>query len=289
MEQGGWMNIHAVGHFCAYVRRIVEELSGDVTYWVTINEPLIYLFYGYITGAWPPNIRSLPKAILVRRNLIVSHIEAYRLIHKIYAKRSLSSPMVSIAHHMPAFVACTRRLRDRAGVWLRNKAINDDILQVLCRNKTLDYIGVNYYSRTLVHTDRWSIRELLFESCRHHDDTLAKNSMGWEIYPKGLYEILLGLRKYGLPVFILENGISTGDDGLRWEFIRAHLQAAYEAIQEGVPLIGYIYWSLIDNFEWDKGFTPRFGLIGIDYATGARTIRESARKYSKVCLTNLLE
>lgn len=288
-QQGGWAGSRAVEYFCAYVERIVAELAGSVTYWVTINEPLIYLYYGFIAGDWPPNVRSLPEALKVRSNFIRAHIAAYRLIHRIYAGRSLMPPLVSIAHHMPAYVACTTRVRDRLGVWMRNKIVNDNILGVLRRRKTLDYIGVNYYSRTLVHADGWSIRGLMFDGCRHHDDTLAKNSLGWEIYPQGLLDILMRLRVFRLPVFILENGICTEDDRLRWEFIRQHLVRVHEAVQKGVPVVGYIYWSLMDNFEWDKGFTPRFGLIDINYATGARTIRDSARQYSKVCSTNLLE
>ncbi|MFA6384807.1 MAG: family 1 glycosylhydrolase, partial [Candidatus Omnitrophota bacterium] len=238
---------------------------------------------------WPPNKRSLPEALSVRTNLIRGHIAAYRRIHEIYKKRSLPRPLVSIAHHMPAYVACTGSIRDRFGVWLRNRIVNCNILDILARRKTLDYIGVNYYSRTLVHSDGWSVRELMFNSCRHHHDTLVKNSLGWEVYPQGMYDVLMLLRKYKLPVFILENGICTGDDRLRWEYIKRHLAKVHEAIQNGVRVIGYTYWALMDNFEWDKGFDPRFGLIDVDYRTGARTVRESARNYSAVCATNQLE
>ena len=97
------------------------------------------------------------------------------------------------------------------------------------------------------------------------------------------------LKKCGLPIFILENGISIEDDKLRWDFIRQHLKNIYLAISAGVKLLGYIYWSLIDNYEWDKGFGPRFGLIEVDYNTYKRTIRESGRKYSLVCKTGELD
>ena len=288
-DKGGWAGAEAVDLFCAYVDRVIDALAGDVTYWVTINEPLIYLFYSHIAGDWPPNKRSLPLAARVRSNLIKAHIRAYRLIHAAYKKRNLSPPRVSIAHHMPAYVACTGSVRNRAAVWLRNKLVNYNILDILACHRTLDYIGVNYYSRTLVDTDRWSMPDLLFKSCCHHHETLVKNSMGWEVYPQGIHDILMMLRKYRLPVFILENGICTGDDRLRWEYIKRHLFKIHEAIQRGVPVIGYAYWSFMDNFEWDKGFDPRFGLIHVDYKTGDRTIRESARNYSAVCATNQLE
>ncbi len=113
---------------------------------------------------------------------------------------------------------------------------------------------------------------------------MQKNSLGWDIYPDGLYSVLESLKRYRLPVFILENGICTDDDSLRWDFIRAHLTKLAEAMASGVNVLGYIYWSLIDNYEWDKGFSPRFGLIEVDYGDYRRTVRESAKKFSRVCL-----
>jgi beta-glucosidase len=130
---------------------------------------------------------------------------------------------------------------------------------------------------------------LLLDTCKSNHSKLEKNDLGWDIYPEGLYKLLLRFRKYRLPVFILENGICTGDDGLRWKFIYAHLKQLRRAMEEGVPVLGYIYWSLLDNFEWDKGFFPRFGLVEVDYANFKRTIRESARKFAAVCKNGVLE
>jgi len=98
----------------------------------------------------------------------------------------------------------------------------------------------------------------------------------------------LALQTFRLPVFILENGICTDDDNLRWEFIQEHLLAFALAMEKGIQGLGYLYWSLIDNYEWDRGFSPRFGLIDIDYHTYKRTVRDSARKFSLVCETNRL-
>jgi beta-glucosidase len=288
-SMGGWAGKHAADRFCSYVERVISEFSGSVTYWVTINEPLIYLFFSHIAGDWPPNRHSLFETAMVRKNMIRSHIRAYRLIHAIYRKKGLDSPQVSIAHHMPAYEACTAGVRDRFSVWLRKTLVNYNLLDILAKHKTLDYIGVNYYSRTLVHTDSWLVRDLMIRSCPHKHDTLAKNSLGWEVYPQGIFDILMSLRTYRLPVFILENGICTDNDLLRWDYIRGHLAKVYEAIRQGVCVIGYTYWALMDNYEWDKGFDPRFGLIEIDYQTGKRTVRESARHYSRVCSTNQLE
>ena len=93
------------------------------------------------------------------------------------------------------------------------------------------------------------------------------------------------MKKFNLPVMITENGICTDDDNVRWEYISNHLKSVHRAIEAGVKVKGYLYWSLMDNFEWAEGFAPRFGLIGIDYATQQRSVRESARKYAEVCKT----
>jgi beta-glucosidase len=167
--------------------------------------------------------------------------------------------------------------------------INFGILDFLAKRKALDYIGVNFYSRNLIETEGWTVEELLTRVCRKKHNNLEKNSLGWEIYPVGIYKILVWLKKYNLPVFILENGICTEDDSQRWAFIRQHLEYVHKAIQEGTKVIGYIHWALMDNFEWDKGFSPRFGLVGIDYKTYQRVVKESASKLSEVFKNNILE
>jgi len=101
--------------------------------------------------------------------------------------------------------------------------------------------------------------------------------------------LLVRLKRYKLPIFILENGICTDDDSLRWDFISEHLRSLHRAISEGAGVIGYIHWSLIDNFEWDKGFAPRFGLVHVDYHTYQRTIRQSAKNFAQVCQENRLD
>ncbi|MCX5715000.1 MAG: family 1 glycosylhydrolase, partial [Candidatus Omnitrophica bacterium] len=149
--------------------------------------------------------------------------------------------------------------------------------------------GVNYYSRQLVELKGWGVGNLVWDVCENGHHPLKKNSLGWDIYPEGIYDVLLRLNKYRLPVIITENGICTADDGLRWEYISAHLRNIHRAIEGGVRVAGYLYWSLLDNFEWDKGFSPRFGLVDIDYNNYKRTVRESARRFGQVCKTGVLE
>ncbi|MDD5505825.1 MAG: family 1 glycosylhydrolase, partial [Candidatus Omnitrophica bacterium] len=288
-ESGGWLAGNSVKQFLRYVSVIAEALSNEVTYWATINEPLVYTYHSYILGNWPPQETSLYKARKVQNNLARAHIRAYRLIHDIYRKKNLESPMVSIAKNMQPFVPCDYSLRNRFAAALRNRCFNFGFLDLLVRHKSLDYIGLNYYTRGLVDTDGWGIYNLLLDTCTKGHSRLSKNYLGWDIYPAGLYTLLLGLKKYGLPVFILENGICTNDDRIRWDYIYEHLKSMHIAIEEGVNVIGYLYWSLMDNFEWDKGFGPRFGLIEVDYNTYERKIRESARKFALVCKGSELE
>jgi beta-glucosidase len=285
---GGWQSKSAQNYFLRYVEKITEVLSDKVRFWVTINEPLVYAYHAYILGVWPPQEKSILKAERVRNNLLTAHIKAYRAIHSLYKKNNLSAPLVSIAKNIQAFQPCQANFRDKFAAYLRDKVFNFKFIEKLIEHKALDFIGINYYTRNLVETKSWRIRNLLLDTCEKNHSRLRKNSMGWDIYPEGLYNLLLRFKKYNLPIFILENGICTDNDSLRWNFIYEHLKNIYLVMAEGVEVMGYVYWSLLDNFEWDKGFAPRFGLIEVDYNTYKRTIRESARKFSEVCKSGIL-
>lgn len=281
-QKGGWAKSKLQKYFLRFVDRVVGELADQVKFWITINEPLVYSSHSYFLGVWPPQERSLFKTVKVTLNLAKAHIQTYRIIHKIYQQKSLLRPMVSIAANLQAFEVCQPTLKNKLAVYLRNKLYNFYFIDELLRNKALDYIGVNYYSRNLVDVQNWLVRNLLAQTCQHNHHPLSKNSLGWDIYPEGLYKLLLAMKKYKLPVLITENGICTDDDDLRWEYICQHLAQLGLAIDQGVEVLGYIYWSLIDNFEWDKGFSPRFGLVDVDYQNYKRTIRPSAQKLAQV-------
>jgi beta-glucosidase len=285
---GGWENPSARDYFIRYVEKIVGSLSAQVRYWIPVNEPMVYVYHAYVAGIWPPQKKSLRISERVAKNLLDAHTQAYKLIHEIYRKKDLPAPLVGIAHHMQAFVACRPTLRNKLGVYLRDRLFNLAFLKKLSRRGALDFIGVNYYTRGLVETRGWGIRNLLLDFCVQQHSRLEKNDLGWDIYPQGIYASLLKLKKFKLPVFVTENGICTHDDARRWQFIADHLKYVAAALEKGVDVRGYIYWSLLDNYEWDKGFSPRFGLINVDYRTGARTVRESARKFAGVCQTGKL-
>lgn len=285
-QKGGWANFKLQKYFLRFIDRVVREFCGQVKFWVTINEPLIYSSHAYLLGYWPPKENSLFRTAKVTFNMIYAHIKAYRIIHKIYQEKKLAKPMVSIAANLQAFEICQPTIKNKIALYLRHKLYNLYCIEKLIRNKTLDYIGLNYYSRSLIDVKSWRIRNLLLDTCRDNHHPLAKNSLGWDIYPQGLYKLLISLKKYNLPILITENGICTQDDNLRWDYILSHLEQLHKAIEEGVKVIGYIYWSLLDNFEWDKGFNPRFGLVHVNYQDQKRTIKESAYKLAKVFKDN---
>lgn len=288
-EKGNWVNPKNIAVFERYCDFVVRGLARHVHYWMTINEPTVYLSHSFIFGWWPPQAKSLWQARAVHDNLAEAHIRGYRLIHKIYQELNLPAPAVSIAQHIQCFVGCKNDFRDRFAVNWRNKWYNFEFLEKIAAANTMDFVGVNFYSRQLVDLSGWGLHNLTAEVCSKDHDPVKKNSLGWDIYPQGFYEVLLKVKKYNLPVIITENGICTLDDDLRWEYITLHLKSLHAAMQEGLDVRGYLYWSLLDNFEWDKGFGPRFGLIHVDYPTGKRTVKESAKKYGEVCRTGILQ
>ena len=121
------------------------------------------------------------------------------------------------------------------------------------------------------------------------DEVMAKARLLAAKTQRSPEEVLVDWAPLGVPLFITENGTYMQDDAQRWRFILRHIQAVARAMQRGVPVLGYLYWSLLDNFEWAEGYGPRFGLIEVDYATQRRTVRESARRYAELCRANRVE
>ncbi|MDD5730888.1 MAG: family 1 glycosylhydrolase, partial [Candidatus Omnitrophica bacterium] len=288
-KAGGWEKKRSASYFKRYCDFVVRALAKHVRYWITINEPTIYISHAYLFGAWPPQKKSLLQARAVEGNLLLGHVKAYRLIHNIYKELKLVKPFVGISQYTQAFVPCAQDAKSRFAASLRNKLFKLGFLDAIARHKAMDFVGVNYYSRQLVHLKNWGAANFLTDVCDRNHHPVKKNSLGWDIYPEGLGDVLLKLKPYALPVIITENGICTRDDGERWDYIRAHLKSIHLALEKGVNVRGYLYWSLIDNFEWDKGFGPRFGLIDVDYNTYKRTVRQSADLFARVCKTGILE
>lgn len=297
-EKGGWLVPGAAERFTAYVERVVKRLGPYIKYWITLNEPLIYIYQGYVLGRWPPGEQSLDKAFRSMREFMRAHIGAYKILHRLSPN---SECYVSLAHHVIAFAPCQPNWLDRAACFLRRWFVNRLLIQslvsgfvfypgVFCERLpakgTLDFLGINYYSRDFVRfaglkgVDRFGV------VCPkdHHPCRVGELSdLGWEVYPQGLSEVVSALRSFRLPILITENGVSTADDGLRQKFIRGHLAELRRAQGEGISLWGYFYWSLVDNFEWAEGFGHRFGIVEVDYKSQTRRVRPSAETLRKGC------
>ncbi len=307
-RRGGWENPAVVGYFLRYSERIVEALGDGVRFWITINEPSIFVYKGYIERTWPPGKRSFLSLVKVFGLMARAHAGAYERIHRVYAKRGWKRPMVSIAHHLMVAEPCRgTSWRDRLAAFSREILNNRLILRFVehsawylpayffglgGRRHTLDFVGVNYYLREVIVSRGSDFLGFLGEVCNeaHPHRNLERNDMNWEIYPEGMYHTLMGLKeRYGLPIFITENGIPTADEEKRIRFIRDHLVQILKAIHDGAEVLGYLYWSLLDNFEWSFGYAPRFGLVHVDRKTQDRTIKNSAHLYARLCRENRLE
>lgn len=280
-KNGGWLNSKNVDGFLRYLRKTVELFKNKVQYWLILNEPCVYVYNSFIRGSWPPGTKSLSCAKKVLVNMIEAYLQGYQEIKKIYGT-NLS--LVSFSKHMRVFSPCSNNGLDNFAAFLRHKLFNLSVVEYLFSRNSLDFLALNYYCKEY---DRFKGIFGRKCSCLRHKE--RKNNLGWYVYPEGFYKLLLGLKRFRLPVIITENGTAEIKDSFYEQYLLAHLQSAAKAIGEGVDLRGYFWWSLLDNFEWDKGFEKRFGLIEVDYADFRRTVRPFALTYSRICKDNRLD
>lgn len=246
-KQGGWAGKDSVACFERYIKKIVASLP-EVTHWIILNETNIYTTKAYWEGSWPPEEKSLIQYLLANHHLLQAHMRAHRAIKKINSQNQ-----VGIAHNMIYF--------SKFPAGLKNFFWNEFFLRSL--KKQYDFVGINYY-----HSDRKTAGRSEF--------------MNWSIDPDGLHVLIKKIAAFGKPIYITENGLADANDTKRADFIKSHIAAIQRAMNEDIDVRGYFYWSLLDNFEWDSGFWPRFGLVEIDYKTLERKIRPSAWKYEKI-------
>ena len=275
-KQGGWVNPRAKERFLRYVKKVVSELKDDVKFWITENEPETVARDSYLIGTRPPQKKNIFKAFKALDTLVDVHNNAYDLIHSID-----SNAKVGCAESLVFFESYNNSpvnlLAKKIIEYWRNGRFIPRIV------KKSDFIGLQYYFHSRIRINP-------FKSWKgfQFNDNKKITDMGWEIYPEGLYHILKSLKKYNLPIIITENGLADHRDKYREDFIKNHLKWVHKAIKEGVNVKGYFYWSLLDNFEWESGFWPRFGLVEMDYKTLERSIRPSARVYGEICKNNKL-
>ena len=274
-DEGGWENPKTPAWFARFVEAFLSAMSEPVPYWLTVNEPTVYVLQSYINGAWPPQEnKSYGKGFTVFRNLAKGHRLARAVI-----KRHRPKEQVSFAHNALVFEASRAgRRADRIATRLRDWVFNELFFILIGGAKRgCDFIGLNYYTRCRVRSAGGLLNRLLGQACKErHPQQGVFSDIGWESYPQGLAIALKRFSRVGLPLFVTENGFATEQDSLRAEFLRQHLDVLKRALEQGIDVVGYLHWSLIDNFEWDMGTAPRFGLVAVDYDSQQRTPRASA-------------
>lgn len=301
--QGGWSDSGTVERFRQFVRFTVEHLGDLVTLWCTINEPNVYAALGYLLGEHAPGRRSLVLHFRVLKNLLLAHGAAYRVVHALRqdARVGLVKNVLIFEplHAQDKAARWLSRLLDHLYNSLSLKALEDGKLRPpLASGPTFDgrlldstdFVGLNYYGRMRTNLrsrngNRLAVLQLT-PGAELSDS--GRNGPYGEIYPEGMIRTLRRVAKLGKPIYITENGLPDADDDQRPRFLLTHLAQVHRALQEGLDVRGYYHWSLVDNFEWAEGWGLRFGLVGLDEVTQARTPRPSAELFSQIIRENAL-
>ncbi|MEZ4180109.1 MAG: glycoside hydrolase family 1 protein [Candidatus Doudnabacteria bacterium] len=270
-NQGGFKSNKVIQSFAQFAKMMAQELGDLVDYWNTINEPGVYVNMGYIQGFWPPFSKNvLDAGIIYYLKFVKVHKLAYQAIKSVdpNAQVGLAKNNLYNAPFRPS--SFLDRLIVKFSDWYGNYLFLDRI------KNHLDFIGINYY---FTHTLKLS----LTRGVEHIKIGGLSSDMGWRTYPEGIYHVTRDLyQRYKLPILITENGIANAHDDMRQDFIWQHLLWLQKAMSEGVQIIGYLYWSLLDNYEWSDGYGPKFGLVEVNMQTFERKVRPSAQVYKKI-------
>ena len=308
-EQGGWQSGVSVARFVEYAQTVVEALSDKIRYWVTFNEPQCFAGLGYLNGVHAPFLQvSEEEFTAVTRNIMLAHGLAVQKMREV-AKQPLKigfAPTCGIVMPKDDTQEELERAKketfaqvfpDKISWWSdtivlgkRPKGmdfLSDDDLKIICQ--PLDFYAYNIYTSSDFDAPQNTLTERIYHG-------IPRTTMGWVIAPECLYWSAHYIwERYKLPIMITENGMANTDfvmldkrvhDPQRIDFMQRYLRALKKAVEEGVEVIGYQYWSVMDNFEWTQGYEKRFGLIYVDYRTGERTLKDSAYFYREVIKTN---
>lgn len=314
-DRGGWLNRDIAHWFADYASVVYQALDGRVRQWSTINEPWVVTDGGYLHGVLAPGHRSKYEAPIAAHNLMRASgagIEAYRAIGRHAIGVVFNIEPKYAASNSPEDLAATRRAHAYMNEQFADPALlgryppelkeifgdawpdfPDEDFQLT--RQPVDFVGVNYYTRSVVRHDEdaYPLKAVAVRQANTiHTET------DWEVYAQGLIDTLTWFRdRYGdVPLYVTENGaafydppVADGpvmDDPLRTDYLRKHLRALHECIEAGVNLKGYYAWSLLDNLEWSRGFSKRFGLYHVDFVTQKRTAKASAGFYARVIESN---
>lgn len=263
-EMGGFEKRANVKFFVEFAERILSELGGTIRYVITINEPEIYASQSYLEAKWPPQVQNRAQYRRVLANLASAHNTIAKKLHAA-SRRYRVSIAKNSAYIYPGDDSA---LSVRAAAVMQYQRDDMFLRKVI---KQCDFLGVNYYFSERVY------------GYRVHNPDERLNDLGWDMQPQYLERALERLsEKYKKPIIVTENGLADASDEDRQWWLMQTILAMQRAMRSGVELLGYFHWSLTDNFEWDKGYWPRFGLYAVDYRTMERTPRPSAVWFAKV-------
>jgi beta-glucosidase len=292
---GGWTNAATIAAFVDFVRQLVAALKDRVYLWNTFNEPDTYACVAYLLGGFPPQRKwKLGEFRKVISHMARAHIEASRVIQHegIFAGRK---PEVGIAKNWTFFHAYKKFSPwDRTTALACHYTFNKFVLDAFLgggRRRASTFIGLNYYGRVRFHHFRAMIPASGAPVKTLKDFGFVCDDMV-ERYPRGMTKILAYLhRKFRLPIYITEHGSASTDENFRERDLKQNLAALHCSIQSGVDVRGFFYWSLLDNFEWQFGYTKKFGLLAVDFADEKlpRTMKPLAEIYSSICRENAVE
>ena len=304
-RRGGWDSAEAVEVFARYARSASSALGDLLQFVTTINEPSVVAIVGHLMGFFPPLVTDLATSHRVTVNLLRAHAAAADQV------RTVSDAQTGLALSIMDFVPTddtpdARRSRDYlhhwwAGVWVdalrtgRVTGLEVPDAEIPGLKGADDFVGIQYYTCLVVGkgaeggakaslTEQWPVPDVPPEA----RESERRTQMGWTWYPEGLGHVIDEVSQAGLPMYVTENGIATSDDGERIEFVRLHLEQVHAAIARGRDVRGYFYWSLLDNFEWNEGYRPAFGLIAVDRETMERAPKPSLAWYGGVANDNAL-
>ncbi len=315
--EGAWLNRSVVDAFAEYSGLAARHFGDRVKLWFTINEPWCASHLSYTFGEHAPGMKDRSKGILAAHHLLLAHGVAVKELRKAIPDAQVGIVLnMSPIHNAPDAPVSEDRIRFMDGELIRwfadplyGRGYPQDMLEDYVRMGVLestqpdfikpgdmeliaqetDLLGINYYTRIFVSADSNGVQ--------NEDRDVPKTDMGWELYPEGLYEILERVNREYHPkqLMVTENGASYADgpdengkvhDQRRIDYLQTHIQKVWQAIEAGIPVTGYLQWSLMDNFEWSKGYSQRFGAIHVDYETQKRTIKDSAYWFADVIKRN---